>query len=177
MHYTYTYRSPLGPIVIAADGRSLTGLWFEGQKYFAATLPARHEERPLPLFAQTCRWLDSYFRGEDPGPTPPLHPQGSPFRQAVWELLLRIPRGRTATYGELAREIARRQGAETCSAQAVGGAVGHNPVSILIPCHRVVGSDGSLTGYAGGIERKVRLLELERADTSALFVPRRSTAR
>ena len=172
MHYTHTYRSPLGTIVMASDGEGLTGLWFEGQRYFAATLDAPSEERPLPVFAQTERWLDRYFRGEDPGPVPPLHLQGTPFRQAVWELLRRIPYGRTTTYGALSREIARRQGLASCSAQAVGGAVGHNPVSILIPCHRVVGSDGSLTGYAGGIERKVRLLTLERPDMSSLYVPR-----
>lgn len=171
MHYTHTYRSPLGTIVMASDGEHLTGLWFEGQKYFAATLGTPCRQQPLPIFEQTRRWLDRYFGGSDPGPTPPLHPQGSPFRQAVWELLRQIPFGSTTTYGQLARELARRQGIRSCSAQAVGGAVGHNPVSILIPCHRVVGSDGSLTGYAGGIERKMRLLAIERAGAPPLFTP------
>ncbi len=177
MHYTHTYRSPLGTIVMASDGEGLTGLWFEGQKYFAATLGTPRQERQLPLFEQTCRWLDRYFDGCDPGPTPPLHPQGSPFRLAVWELLRQIPFGATTTYGELAREIARRQQMKSCSAQAVGGAVGHNPVSILIPCHRVVGSDGSLTGYAGGIERKAQLLALERAVVPPPAAPGGGSAR
>lgn len=176
MQYTHEYRSPLGAITLAADAEGLTGLWFEGQKYFAATLGIRHEEAMLPIFEQTRRWLDRYFEGKNPGQTPPLHLQGSPFRLAVWEILRQIPFGETTTYGAIAREIARRQGLRTVSAQAIGGAVGHNPVSIIVPCHRVVGSDGSLTGYAGGIDRKVRLLALERADTAALFIPSESTA-
>lgn len=176
MHYTRSYRSPLGTITLAADGEALTGLWFEGQKYFPATLDARHEETMLPIFEQTRRWLDDYFRGKNPGPTPPLHLQGSPFRLAVWEILQRIPFGETVTYGEIAREIARRQGTRTVSAQAVGGAVGHNPVSIIVPCHRVVGSDGSLTGYAGGIDRKIRLLTLEKAGRTGLFAPQKGSA-
>ena len=156
MQYTHLYRSPLGTITLAADSEGLTGLWFEGQKYFAATLDARHEETMLPIFEQTRRWLDNYFGGNDPGPTPPLHLQGSPFRLAVWEILRQIPK--------------------PVPAQAVGGAVGHNPVSIIVPCHRVVGSNGSLTGYAGGIERKVRLLALEKADMTGLFAPQKGTA-
>ena len=153
MQYTHLYRSPLGTITLAADSEGLTGLWFEGQKYFAATLDAQHEETMLPIFEQTRRWLDNYFGGNDPGPTPPLHLQGSPFRLAVWEILRQIPFGKTITYGEIAREIAR-----------------------IIPCHRVVGSNGSLTGYAGGIERKVRLLALEKADMTGLFAPQKGTA-
>lgn len=174
MQYTHLYRSPLGTITLAADSEGLTGLWFEGQKYFAATLDAQHEETMLPIFEQTRRWLDNYFGGNDPGPTPPLHLQGSPFRLAVWEILRQIPFGKTITYGEIAREIARRQGPKTVPAQAVGGAVGHNPVGIIVPCHRVVGSNGSLTGYAGGIERKVRLLALEKADMTGLFAPQKA---
>ena len=176
MQYTHLYRSPLGTITLAADSEGLTGLGFGGPKYFAATLDARHEETMLPIFEQTRRWLDNYFGGNDPGPTPPLHLQGSPFRLAVWEILRQIPFGKTITYGEIAREIARRQGSKTVPAQAVGGAVGHNPVSIIVPCHRVVGSNGSLTGYAGGIERKVRLLALEKADMTGLFAPQKDTA-
>ena len=151
------YASPLGPILLAADETGLTGLWFEGQKYFPSFLGVDYQEKETPVLTETVRWLDVYFSGKDPGILPPLHPQGSPFRQAVWNILLTIPRGQTMTYGE----IARRLGVH--SAQAVGGAVGHNPISILIPCHRVVGSDGSLTGYAGGLDRKTRLLQLEGA--------------
>lgn len=173
MQYICKYRSPLGGITIAADGNSLTGLWFDGQKYFAATLPAAHEEKMLPVFEQARDWLDSYFSGKDPGSAPPLHPEGSPFRQAVWEILQRIPYGETITYRDIAGEIARRQGKQTMSAQAIGGAVGHNPISIIIPCHRVVGSNGSLTGYAGGISKKVGLLTLEQANISGLFVPKK----
>lgn len=151
------YASPLGPILLAADETGLTGLWFEGQKYFPSFLGVDYQEKETPVLTETARWLDVYFSGKDPDILPPLHPQGSPFRQAVWNILLTIPRGQTMTYGE----IARRLGVH--SAQAVGGAVGHNPISILIPCHRVVGSDGSLTGYAGGLDRKTRLLQLEGA--------------
>lgn len=151
------YASPLGPILLAADETGLTGLWFEGQKYFPSFLGVDYQEKETPILTETARWLDVYFSGKDPDILPPLHPQGSPFRQTVWDILLTIPRGQTMTYGE----IARRLGVH--SAQAVGGAVGHNPISILIPCHRVVGSDGSLTGYAGGFDRKTRLLQLEGA--------------
>ena len=151
------YASPLGPILLAADETGLTGLWFEAQKYFPSFLGVDYQEKETPVLTETVRWLDVYFSGKDPGFLPPLHPQGSPFRQTVWDILLTIPRGQTMTYGE----IARRLGVH--SAQAVGGAVGHNPISILIPCHRVVGSDGSLTGYAGGLDRKTRLLQLEGA--------------
>ena len=151
------YASPLGPILLAADETGLTGLWFEGQKYFPSFSGVDYQEKETPILTETVRWLDVYFSGKDPDILPPLHPQGSPFRQAVWNILLTIPRGQTMTYGEIARRLGVR------SAQAVGGAVGHNPISILIPCHRVVGSDGSLTGYAGGVERKARLLQLEGA--------------
>ena len=151
------YASPLGPILLAADETGLTGLWFEAQKYFPSFSGVDYQEKETPILTETVRWLDVYFSGKDPGFLPPLHPQGSPFRQTVWDILLTIPRGQTMTYGE----IARRLGVH--SAQTVGGAVGHNPISILIPCHRVVGSDGSLTGYAGGLDRKTRLLQLEGA--------------
>ena len=148
------YASPLGSILLAADETGLTGLWFEAQKYFPSFLGVDYQEKETPVLTETARWLDVYFSGKDPGFLPPLH---SPFRQTVWNILLTIPRGQTMTYGEIARRLGVR------SAQAVGGAVGHNPISILIPCHRVVGSDGSLTGYAGGVERKARLLQLEGA--------------
>ena len=161
MDYTQKYASPLGPITLASDGEALTGLWFQGQKYDRSTLSDENEQRDLPVFRETARWLDRYFAGDAPDFTPPLKLRGSPFRQAVWEILLTIPRGSVTTYGEIAAHIAAQRGLEHMSAQAVGGAVGHNPVSIIVPCHRVVGADGSLTGYAGGIERKAWLLALE----------------
>lgn len=176
MQYTATYRSPLGGITLSSDGEHLCGLWFDGGKYFAATLAAEHRPRELPVFEETRRWLDQYFQGGVPGFTPPLAPSGSPFRLAVWDILLQIPRGQIATYGELADALARAQGRERMSAQAVGGAVGHNPISLIIPCHRVVGRDGSLTGYAGGIAKKAALLALEGVEMGGLFLPKRGTA-
>lgn len=176
MTVTGHYTSPLGEMLLAADERGLTGLWLEGQKSDRAGLPAAHGERRTPILAEAARWLDVYFSGQEPDFLPPLHPVGSPFRQSVWEILLRIPYGKTVTYGEIARRLAEKSGRARVSAQAVGGAVGHNEISILIPCHRVVGTGGSLTGYAGGIDKKVRLLELEGADMRDLFVPKKGTA-
>lgn len=176
MTYTQHYDSPLGGILLSADEAGLTGLWFDGEKYYADVLPQEHVQRETAVLAETKGWLDVYFSGKYPGFLPPLHPVGSPFRQAVWDLLLQIPYGRTVTYGDLARRLAEQQGLAHMSAQAVGGAVGHNHISILIPCHRVVGAGGSLTGYAGGIDKKVKLLELEGADMTGLFVPKRGTA-
>ena len=176
MTYIQHYSSPLGGILLAADEIGLTGSWFDGEKYFADNLPAEHAERQTPILAEAARWLDIYFTGKEPGFTPPLHPIGSPFRQAVWEILLQIPYGQTTTYGEIARQLAEKQGREKMSAQAVGGAVGHNEISVIIPCHRVVGTSGSLTGYAGGIGKKVKLLELERADMCGFFIPKKGTA-
>ncbi len=163
MTYVHHFDSPLGGITAASDGEFLTGLWFDGQKYFAAGFSGEREERLLPVFTETGRWLDIYFEGKYPGFTPALRLGGTPFRRAVWEILMTIPYGRTATYGEIASKLAARQGLARMSAQAVGGAVGHNPVSIIVPCHRVVGSDGSLTGYAGGVDKKEKLLRLEKA--------------
>lgn len=171
MTYIQHYASPLGGIMLAANDIGLTGLWFDGQKYFADTLPAEHIERETPILTDAKRWLDVYFTGVEPDFMPPLHPVGSAFRQAVWELLLQIPYGQTVTYGELARQLAEKQGVERMSAQAVGGAVGHNKISVIIPCHRVVGTNGSLTGYAGGIDKKLKLLELEQADMQGFFAP------
>ena len=168
------YDSPVGRLTLAADGPAVTGLWIEGQKYFAATLSGDEKGNPLPVFDAARAWLDAYFSGEIPPALPPLSPRGSPFRPAVWRLLLEIPRGGTTTYGALARTL--RERGVSASAQAVGGAVGHNPISILIPCHRVVGADGSLTGYAGGVRVKERLLALEGADLSRFYVPKRGTA-
>ena len=171
MTYIQHYDSPLGGILLAADDIGLTGLWFDGAKYYAADLPAEHIERETPILADAKRWLDVYFEGTEPDFAPPLHPVGSAFRQAVWELLLQIPYGQTVTYGELARQLAEKQGLARMSAQAVGGAVGHNKISLIIPCHRVVGTNGSLTGYAGGIDKKIKLLELEHADMQGFFIP------
>lgn len=170
------YASPLGCLLLAADEEGLTGLWLEGQKYFAAGLPQQREEQRTPALEEACRWLDTYFTGREPDFTPPLHPVGSDFQRAVWQLLLQIPYGQTTTYGEIARQLAAKLGLPRMSAQAVGGAVGHNEVSIIIPCHRVVGTSGSLTGYAGGIDKKVKLLELEHTDMTELFVPEKGAA-
>ena len=155
------YPSPLGEIILASDGEALTGLWFAGQKYEGATLAPDHAEKDLPVFDEARRWLDVYFTGKDPGFTPPLKLKGTDFRKTAWEILLTIPYGKTTTYGEIAAQIARETGGSV-SARAVGGAVGHNPISLIVPCHRVVGADGSLTGYAGGIDRKRTLLTMER---------------
>lgn len=161
--YTSRYSSALGDILLAADEIGLTGLWFFGQSHFAETLPAEQIEQETVILAQAKEWLDVYFSGKEPDFTPPLHPIGSPFRQAVWRILLQIPYGQTTTYGEIARQMEKLQNRPHMSAQAVGGAVGHNGISIIIPCHRVVGTKGSLTGYAGGLDKKMALLELEHA--------------
>ena len=162
MDYIAHYHSPLGGITLASDGNALIGLWFDGQKYFGSTLSAEYEEKDLPVFGQAADWLDIYFSGRDPGFTPPLIMRTSLFRRAVWEILLTIRFGHTMTYGEIAARLADQMGSSHTSSQAVGGAVGHNPISLIIPCHRVVGADGSLTGYAGGLDKKMRLLEIEK---------------
>ena len=163
MQYTTTYQSPLGSITLAADGEALTGLWFEGQKYYALYLDKENEEKDLPVFQQAKEWLDIYFSGRDPDFTPPMRFTGSDFQNEVWAILAAIPYGKTRTYGDIAQELAQKRGLARMSAQAVGGAVGKNEISIIVPCHRVVGSNGSLTGYAGGIAKKVELLKLEHA--------------
>lgn len=153
---------------MACDGRHLTGLWLDQQKYFADTLPANAQPKSdVPVFDQTKAWLDRYFKGEKPEISElPLAPIGGEFRQAVWKILCDIPYGQVMTYGEIAKKIAQQQGRKSMSAQAVGGAVGHNPISLIIPCHRVIGTNGSLTGYAGGIDVKMTLLHLEGVDTT-----------
>ena len=170
MQYTNTYQSSMGGITMASNGEKLTGLWFDQQKYFCDTLSIEHEEKDLPIFEETKQWLDYYFRGVNPDFTPSLLLQGTDFRIAVWDILKEIPYGQVITYGEIAHRIAEKRGTKTMSAQAVGGAVGHNPISIIVPCHRVVGSNGSLTGYAGGIDKKEKLLTLEKADMRNFFV-------
>lgn len=176
MQYTCHYSSPLGGILLAADEVGLTGLWFEGQKYFAKLLDKEHEEGETPCLTEAVRWLDVYFAGREPDFDVPLHFTGTAFQNEVWGILRTIPYGRTMTYGEIAKQIAERRGLARMSAQAVGGAVGHNEISIIVPCHRVVGTSGSLTGYAGGIDKKIELLTLEKADMRSLFVPKKGTA-
>ena len=175
MMYLMTMPSPVGMLHLASDGEAITGLWIEGQKYFAATLDGETESRPeLPVFQQAKAWLEAYFAKEDLPPLPPLAPKGSTFRQKVWAQLLAIPYGKTVTYGDIAKTL--KANGVSAAAQAVGGAVGHNPISIIIPCHRVVGSSGSLTGYAGGVHIKKALLELEETDMTGMFVPTKGTA-
>ena len=163
MDYLRHYDSPLGRITLASDGEALTGLWFDGQKHAPGALAGGSGEKALPVFADTVRWLDIYFSGKDPGFTPALSMRAAAFRKAVWEILLTIPYGKTLTYGEIADRAAKRLNLPRMSARAVGGAVGHNAIALIIPCHRVIGKDGGLTGYAGGIDRKKRLLDLEKA--------------
>ena len=164
MQYITTYKSPLGQMTMASDDECLIGLWFDGQLRFASTINAGEAEENdiLPVFSQTRQWLDEYFSGKAPAFMPPIRLQGTDFQQTVWQLLLKIPYGTTSTYSYIARKVAKERGIATMSAQAVGGAVGRNPISIIVPCHRIIGTDGTLTGYAGGIERKEKLLSLER---------------
>lgn len=163
IYYVTSCLSPVGRLTLASDGENLTGLWIEGQKYFAGTMKGKPVKRgELPVFAVIKGWLDRYFKREKPDIAElPLRPCGGEFRQSVWGILRRIPYGEVITYGEIAKQIAAEKNQKSMSAQAVGGAVGHNPISIIIPCHRVVGVDGGLTGYAGGIGIKIKLLEIE----------------
>lgn len=171
MFYSTIYLSPLGKITLASDGGKLIGLWLEGQKYHGNTiLGAMIEKSDLPIFAETKKWLDRYFAAGKPAPAElPLAPSGSEFRQRVWKILCEIPSGEVITYGSIAKQIAGEMNRKSMSSQAVGGAVGHNPISIIIPCHRVVGANGSLTGYAGGLAAKEKLLELEGVDVQRLI--------
>ena len=173
--YISSIKSPVGTLTVSSDSVSVTGLWLERQKYFANTLHTGAERRELPVFESIREWLACYFSGKEPSFTPPLAPKGSPFRQNVWKILCEIPYGQVVTYGEIAQRLEQQTGKRQ-SAQAVGGAVGHNPVSIIIPCHRVVGADGSLTGYAGGVQTKLRLLRLEGASVEKFYVPSKGTA-
>lgn len=160
--YISHYESPLGDIIMACDEKSLTGLWFDGQKYDRATLCDNHEEKETPVFNEVKRWLDIYFNGEKPEFTPPVKIKSEGLEKEVAEILMRIPYGKTATYKEIAACVAKKRGVLKMSAQAVGQAVAHNAIALIVPCHRVVGSDGSLTGYAGGVDKKVELLTLEK---------------
>ena len=187
--YTSQYNSPLGMITVACDDEAIIGLWFNGQRHFGNILPSETVEigenkhctltvggKARALLEEARRWMDVYFSGQEPDFLPPLRYDSTPFRKAVCDIMLTIPYGKTMTYGEIADMIAAERGIEKMSAQAVGGAVGHNPISLMIPCHRVVGTNGSLTGYGGGIARKVKLLKLENADMTDLFIPKKGTA-
>ncbi len=174
MYYQTTYASPVGNLTLGSDGNALIGLWLEGQKYFGGSvLSELRQKDDLTIFETVKEWLDRYFAGKQPQIAElSLAPVGGDFRQQVWKLLCEIPYGAVTTYGALAKEMAAKTGKASMSGQAIGGAVGHNPISIIIPCHRVVGSDGSLTGYAGGMDKKVWLLEHEGMDMSGLYVPK-----
>jgi methylated-DNA-[protein]-cysteine S-methyltransferase len=161
MEYIQKIKSPVGILTVSSDGKNISGLWIEGQKYFAKTLGKDVSEQNLPIFNNVREWLDIYFSGKEPEFMPPLMPKGSPFQRSVWNNLYKIPYGQTTTYGELAKRFESENKDKHMSARAIGGAVGHNPISILIPCHRVTGSNGALTGYAGGIDTKRKLLMLE----------------
>lgn len=168
MKYTSTYQSVLGPIRLASDGENLTGLWFEGCAYEKSGIDKDSLDKDLEVFALTKKWLDIYFRGQNPDFMPPISYKGTAFREEVWELLTQIPYGQTLTYGDLGKAIAQNRHIKSMSARAVGSAVGHNPISIIIPCHRVISANKALGGYGGGLERKIKLLDLEGIDTSKL---------
>jgi methylated-DNA-[protein]-cysteine S-methyltransferase len=161
MEYIYKIKLPIGMLTLSSDGKNLTGLWIEGQKYFLRTLGENISEQNLPIFEDVKKWLDIYFAGKEPDFMPPLMPKGNNFQQSIWSILRKIPYGQINTYGEIAKQFVAENGSARMSARAVGNAVGHNPISILIPCHRVMGKNGSLTGYAGGIDKKLKLLQLE----------------
>lgn len=171
MEWIDTYHSPLGQMLIAADEIGITGIWFEKQKYYANALSKTCEKAKTPAIQAAERWMTLYFEGKNPDFSVPLHLIGTAFQRQVWELLLAIPYGKTCTYGELAARIAKQTGRERMSAQAVGSAVGHNKVSILVPCHRVVGAGGNLTGYAGGLDKKIFLLKLENGYQPNFYLP------
>lgn len=173
MKYISHYQSPLGNILLAADEQGLTGLWFEGQKYYAQGLDPNCKERENLLFTKVKHWLDVYFSGQEPTITIPLHFIGTDFQKEVWEILCSIPYGSYITYKQIANHFAAKRGLKYMSAQSIGGAVGHNKISIIVPCHRIVGTNGSLTGYAGGLDKKYALLSLENANLNPLFIPKK----
>jgi methylated-DNA-[protein]-cysteine S-methyltransferase len=178
MYYSTTYSSPVGKYTLVSDGEHLVGAWLDGQKYHRKTISGvLTEENEIPVLGATVAWLDSYFAGEKPAIADlPLAPIGGEFRQGVWDILCKIPYGELLTYGYIAQKMAAKMKKEKMSSQAVGGAVGNNPISIIIPCHRVVGAKGNLTGYAAGIDVKIKLLELEGVAMSGLYVPKKGTA-
>ncbi|UWD48349.1 methylated-DNA--[protein]-cysteine S-methyltransferase [Clostridioides difficile] len=175
MQYISYYHSPLGKILLASDHIGITGLWFENQKYYAYKLNKEHKEIDSTFFDHVKHWLDIYFSGKEPDFLPPIHLIGTSFQIEVWEILKQIPYGETTIYGEIAIQIAQKKELSQMSSQAVGGAVGH-PISIMIPCHRVIGKNGSLTGYAGGIDKKIELLSLEKVPIQSFFIPKKGSA-
>lgn len=175
MHYKKYYESPIGQLAMTSDGKNITGLWLPNHEDFELKFNEKLFEAELIIFNKAVTWLDDYFLGNNPVIDFPLKAEGTEFRKQVWEILLDIPYGETITYGEIAKQMAQIRGKKTMSAQAVGGAVGNNPISIMIPCHRVVGKDGNLTGYGGGIDTKIELLKLEQMDMNAYYKPKHST--
>lgn len=176
MIYTTNYQSPVGKILLASKDNKLIGLWIEGQKYDLGKLKIKRQENDQEeILIKTKQWLDRYFNRQNPKISElELAPEGTKFSQKVWHILCQIPYGKVTTYGEIAKKVAKIMKKEKMSAQAVGGAVGHNPIAIIIPCHRVVGTNGSLTGYAGGIDKKIKLLEIEQVDMTNLYIPKRT---
>jgi len=174
MYYKTTYTTPIGVATLASDGDNIIGLWLEGQKYFGGSIANEITDKcDLPAFNAAKNWLDRYFSGAKPAIFElSLAPIGRDFQKMVWDMLCEIPYGETISYGDIAKKIAEKTNRKSMSAQAVGGAVGHNPISIIIPCHRVVGTNGSLTGYAGGIDKKLKLLQHEGANMSQLYTPK-----
>jgi len=164
MEYVHNIKSPVGKLTLSSDGDNISGLWIEGQKYFACNLEKDALKQNLPVFENAEKWLDIYFSGTEPDFMPPLMPRGSQFQKSIWDLLRKIPYGKTISYGEIASRFEAKNKGRRTSARAVGTAVGRNPISILIPCHRVIGKNGDLTGYAGGIPKKIKLLKIEGAD-------------
>jgi len=179
MYFSTYYDSPIGKLFIVSDYKNIVGLWIEKQKYFKYSIKCSViknvlEKSDFPVLLESVKWLDDYFAKKNPAiDYLPLAPNGSPFRKLIWDILMEIPYGEVITYGAIAKEAARRMGRAVMSGQAVGGAVGHNPISIVIPCHRVIGANGNLTGYAGGIDIKIKLLEHEGVDTSKMFIPKK----
>ena len=178
MIYTTYYNSPIGKILLASKDNKLIGLWIDGQKYYLGNLKDKIKQNDdVEILLKTKKWLDEYFAGKKPQILKlDLAPIGSDFAKSVWKILCKIPYGEVTTYGNIAKEMAKKLKKEKMSAQAIGGAVGHNPISIIIPCHRVVGADGSLTGYAGGLDKKIKLLMHENVDMSKLYIPKKGTA-
>ncbi len=175
VHYTSLYQSPVGEILLAADEIGVVGIWFKDEKYYAACLAPNNLPRETPIIQTVKKWLDLYFAGKEPDFTPPLHMLGTPFQIAVWRILQTIPYGQTTTYHAIAQKIATARGLPCMSAQAVGTAVGKNNLNLIVPCHRVVGSNNSLAGYAGGIDKKIQLLKLEGGYRDVYFVPEHTT--
>lgn len=176
MHYTSLYQSPVGEILLAVDEIGVVGVWFQDEKYYAYCLDRENEPGETSVMKALKKWLDIYFQGKEPDFVPPLHMIGTPFQIQVWNILREVPYGATTTYMEIAKKIAEDRGLKRMSAQAVGTAVGKNNINLIVPCHRVVGTNNSLAGYAGGIDKKIKFLKLEGAYKDVYFVPRHSTA-